>query len=163
MLLCARLSCGALMCATVFSCAFTERVATVDRTQGMSFDFYWNDPTEQRSLRGTLTKAGIFGFAGGTAATFEAVNWTTSLSDAQITALRDKISASGLLHAESGRLGDGACKIEFTFRDGESKGTLHGEGETPALVDLRKYIVELSMIRFAETIDALPKGGAPKK
>ncbi|MSR41909.1 MAG: hypothetical protein EXS10_08435 [Phycisphaerales bacterium] len=151
------------LCSSVLTgCESTPRAVVVDRTQGMTFEFFWTSAAESRSLRAKLSTTGEYFFAGGAAATFEDFDWSVNLSDEQITALRAKIDASGLCQLSGDRFGEGECRIDFTYRAPGDSCEVRGSGETAAIVDLRAYLVTLSMSRFADTMDALPKGNAPR-
>ncbi len=156
---------GSLFGVGVPACESQPHVAKIDRTAGLSFDFYWTDPAEGRAMRAKLQTDGTYSFAGGTSATYDDFDWSTLLTEEQITTLRTKLNAAGLRQGSGDRLGEGSCQITFNSRTNGEKCSMHGSGETPEIVEFRAYLVLLSLRRFADTMDALPKGNsttAPK-
>ncbi len=156
------LAASCLSTACVSACDSAPSATRIDRTNGLRFEFYWSDASEGRAVRAKLDTDGTYFFAGGTDANYEDFSWSMLLNEAQIETIRKLVDASELCTVVGDAIGPGECAIEFTKRDRNGKCSVRGKGETAAIAAFRAYLVKLSLERFADTMEALPKGNAPK-
>lgn len=146
-------------------CAATADLAD-SRTAGRELSLQHWIPAERKVGYYQVDREGVFGTSGGIDAETGRVTWSTVLDDAELSALLDPPSAEAWwreLDRECEALERGLAKdaprtvIRFAGPTIDRQRSFRGR--PAAIVPLLDRMQRLSMGRFVDTLDALPRAG----
>ncbi|MGA0871653.1 MAG: hypothetical protein ACO3Y3_09300 [Phycisphaerales bacterium] len=124
-------------------------------------------PAEQKVEYYSIDRNGLFGAAGGRAAEFKEITWTTQLSSEQLAEFLDPPSETSWwdrVEAESKASDDapGADqrpRTELDFKSPSLNRRLTARGRVPQIESMLEAMRAIAMGRFAPELDALPRAG----
>lgn len=140
-----------------------DRSATGGRTLELR---HWI-PAEQKCEYYSIDRNGVFGAAGGRAAEFKEVTWTTKLSAEQLAEFLDPPSEdvwwdqveaqAKFTEEEAGS--EQRPRTELEFKGPNQNRRLNARGRVPQLESMLEAMRKIAMGRFAPELDALPRAG----
>ncbi len=124
-------------------------------------------PAEQKVEYYSIDRSGVFGAAGGRAAEFKEITWTTQLSAEQIAEFLDppsEVAWWDRVEAESKASGGAAGaeqrpRTELEFVGPTLSRRLTARGRVPQIESMLEAMRKIAMGRFAPELDALPRAG----
>jgi hypothetical protein len=124
-------------------------------------------PAEQKVEYYSIDRSGVFGAAGGRAAEFKEITWTTQLSAEQIAEFLDppsEVAWWDRVEAESKASGAAAGaeqrpRTELEFVGPTLSRRLTARGRVPQIESMLEAMRKIAMGRFAPELDALPRAG----
>ena len=165
-----RLSVLVLLAASLFGATVgCASVSKDDRsvTGGRSLELRHWIPAEQKCEYYSIDRNGVFGAAGGRAAEFKEVTWTTTLTAEQLAEFLDPPSENAwwdqveaqakFTEEEAGS--EQRPRTELEFKGPNQNRRLNARGRVPQLESMLEAMRKIAMGRFAPELDALPRAG----
>ncbi len=124
-------------------------------------------PAEQKCEYYSIDRNGVFGAAGGRAAEFKEVTWTTTLDTEQLAEFLDPLGEDAWwdeVEAEAKFTEERAGseqrpRTELEFRSPSENRRVNARGRVPQLDTMLEAMRKIAMGRFAPELDALPRAG----
>lgn len=124
-------------------------------------------PAEQKCEYYSIDRNGVFGAAGGRAAEFREITWTTTLTAEQLAEFLDppgEVAWWDEVEAEAKRTearagSEQRPRTELEFKSPKQNRRLNARGRVPQLQSMLEAMRAIAMGRFAPELDALPRAG----
>ena len=149
-----------LMAASLAACA--PAVKKIDRTEGLALEFRWISGDFTRACYYQVGCDGEFASSGGVRARDRALDFKTTLSDADIARYLTLLRALAVADRPKTK-GDAGDRSELIVYEGTVRRSFQVRGMDLSIDELAAFCKDVSMRQFRDVIDAQPVTGELRK